>query len=32
MKPRRVKGSLQLCVVRQLGAAKLPVFELRQAA
>jgi len=32
MKPRRVKGSLQLCVVRQLGAAKLPVLELRQAA
>jgi len=32
MKPRRVKGNLQLCVVRQLGAAKLPVFELRQAA
>ena len=32
MKPRRVKGSLQLCVVRQIGAAKLPVFELRQAA
>lgn len=32
LKLRRVKGTLQLCVVRQLGAAKLPVFELRQAA
>ncbi|MBL8741363.1 MAG: DDE-type integrase/transposase/recombinase [Myxococcales bacterium] len=32
MKPRRVKGSLQLCVVRELGAAKLPVLDLRQAA
>jgi len=32
MRPRRVKGSLQLCVVRQLGAAKLPVLELRHAA
>jgi transposase InsO family protein len=32
MKPRRVKGTLQLCVIRQLGAAKLPVLELRQAA
>ena len=31
-RPRRVKGTLQLCVVRQLGAAKLPVIELRQAA
>jgi len=29
---RRVKGSLQLSVVRRLGAAKLPVLELRQAA
>ncbi|MBL8743031.1 MAG: DDE-type integrase/transposase/recombinase [Myxococcales bacterium] len=32
MKPRRVKGTLQLCVVEQLGAAKLPVLDLRQAA
>lgn len=32
IEPRRVKGSLRLCVVRQLGPAKLPVLELRQAA
>jgi hypothetical protein len=31
-RPRRVRGTLQLCVVREIGSAKLPVLELRQAA
>lgn len=31
-RPRRVKGPLELCVVCEIGAAKLPVLELRQAA